>query len=137
MNPTPSQNLSSRSPRKKRELTPAAHAAMLDRLAKARAARQQKRASEPEPPPAFSEPELRITVHTPPRKSNLTDDDWPEIKEMLAAGRTRASVASDYDEEPEVLDSFISFCQRREGKSPGEAPASPSDGTSGAARQTW
>ncbi|QEL14749.1 hypothetical protein [Limnoglobus roseus] len=93
--------------------------------------------SEPEAP-AFTEDDLRITVTKQRRKSHLTDSDWPGIKQMLDAGRSRALIASDYDENPEELDVFIASCERRAGKaSPGEALASPSGVASDAARKKW
>lgn len=54
----------------------------------------------------------------------LVDSDWPDIKEMLAQGRERRSIASDFDTDLEDLEFFISSNQRREAKKPpGEARA--------------
>lgn len=64
----------------------------------------------------------------------LTDDDWPDIKARLAKSPDRRAIASDYDVELDDLNFFIASCQRREGKTPGEALASPSSRTSGAIR---
>jgi hypothetical protein len=67
----------------------------------------------------------------------LTDQDWPDIKARLAKSPDRRAIASDYDVDLEDLNFFIASCQRREGKSPGEAIASPSGGASDAARPKW
>lgn len=67
----------------------------------------------------------------------LTDDDWQDIKARLAKSPDRRAIASDYDVDLDDLNFFIASCQRREGKSPGEALASPSGGASGAARPRW
>lgn len=133
-NPTP--------PLQRKGWTPERKAAQAEIMRKAREAKAAKKMADeanaqPEPVPTFTEAELRITVPKARRKSQLTDADWPEIKEMLAAGRSRATIASDYDEELEDLDFFIASCKRREANSPGEAGASPSGVASGAARQTW
>lgn len=135
-------------PRKKHSMSPEAREAARQRMiamqARKRAEREAAKEEQPDEAdsqpaaPAFTEAELRITVPVPRRKSQLADDDWPEIKEMLAAGRDRKLIASDYDEDPEDLDFFIASCQRREAKSPGEAGASPSGVASDAtARPTW
>jgi hypothetical protein len=125
-------------PKKKRkypELTAEQKAAVAQRLKAGREAK--KRASaEDEPTPDFTKEELRIKVPVHRRTSKLTDADWSEIKEMLAAGRTLNQIASDYDEEPEDLDVFIERRRGQEAQSPGEAQASPSKVASDAARQT-
>lgn len=80
---------------------------------------------------AVSEPDLdsrRITVSLPGRAGmvdrQLTDSDWPDIKEMLSRGRDQKAIASDYDVDPEDLHFFIASNQRREAKQPpGEAHA--------------
>lgn len=131
-------------PRRKHNMSPEAREAarqrMIDMQARKRAEREADNAS-PVPEhhrPNFTDAELRITVPTPRRKSQLTDADWPEIKTMLADGRSREAIASDYDEEVEDLDFFIASSERREAKSPGEAGASPSGVASGATQNpTW
>ena len=106
------------------------------RVAKEAAAEPQSRDVNPEVP-AYPEVDLRITVPAKRRKSQLTDNEWPEIRDMLAAGRDRKAIASDFDEELEDLDFFIASCQGREGKALGEVGASPSEVTSGATRAIW
>jgi hypothetical protein len=113
--------------KKRRNWSPEAREAqaqrMRDRIAAGKMAKKATPARSETVEPEFTEAELRITVpKAPPRKSSLTDTDWPDIKEMLDAGRTRTSIASDYDEEPEDLDFFIASCKRREQRS-GEALA--------------
>lgn len=95
----------------------------------------------PKPLPAIDHERL-ITVHNGYAGKRdpgqpLTDDDWPDIKVRLAKSPDRRAIAGDYDVDLEDLNFFIASCQRREGKSPGEAPAPPSSGASGAARPRW
>ncbi|QEH36535.1 hypothetical protein OJF2_51190 [Aquisphaera giovannonii] len=141
------ESTSVKKPRKTRNWSPEKRAAQADRI---RAINQRKReanrqplvenrdepavAEEPDPVPEFDEADLRITIPKPRRKSQLTDDDWPEIERMLEQGRTRRAIASDYDEDPADLDAFIASHQQKE-RPKGEAPASPSGGTSDATRR--
>ncbi|MFO0958274.1 MAG: hypothetical protein U0800_12745 [Isosphaeraceae bacterium] len=125
-------------PKKKRNFSPEAREAARQRMIAMQARKRAEReAATQEPSPTFSKEELRIKVPVARRKSSLTDSDWPEIKQMLAEGRSRTSIASDYDEEPEDLDAFIADQQRRKAAPPGEAPASPLGRASDAARSTW
>lgn len=132
--------------RKPRAWSPEARAAAAERMRARQAAglmKGRKPGPSTAPPtepaddatPAFTAADLRITVLKPRRVSQLSDSDWPEVQRMLGAGRTRAAIAGDYDEEPEDLDHFIASCQRREARPPGEAPA-PLLPAAGAARPT-
>lgn len=98
--------------------SPEAKAAAAERMramqARKKAEKEAGRPTAVESAPEFSEAERRITVPAPRRKSTLADAEWPEIKQMLVDGKTRATIASDFDEEPEDLDYFIESCQRRE-----------------------
>ena len=67
--------------------------------------------------------------------ATLTDSDWPDIKARLARSPDRRAIASDYDVELDDLNYFIASCQRREGKSSGEALAPPSPQASGATQR--
>ena len=137
---------------KKREWTPEARAAAAERMKKAREARAAKKAagqdtegvtfaptpSRPEKPATVDTDRL-LTVHNDyagkREDATLTDSDWPYIKARLAKSPDRRAIASDYDVELDDLNFFIASCQRREGKSPGEALASPSSVTSGATQR--
>ena len=61
------------------------------------------------------------------KDGQLVESDWPDIREMLAQGRTHSAIAGDFDVEVEELDFFIASQRRREGKEAsrpsGEAPA--------------
>jgi outer membrane biosynthesis protein TonB len=123
--------------RKKHNMSPEAREAARQRMIAMQARKRAEReAATREHQPVFTKEELRITVPAPRRKTSLSDGDWPEIKRMLAEGRSRAAIASDYDEDPEDLDFFISSCQRREARTPGEALAPLPGAAAGAARRT-
>jgi hypothetical protein len=92
----------------------------------------------PKPLPPI-DPERLITVHRgyagKREDGTLTDADWPDIKARLARSEELKAIASDYDISEEDLDFFIASFRRREGKSPGEALASPSSVASGATQR--
>ncbi|MBP3955430.1 hypothetical protein J8F10_09065 [Gemmata sp. G18] len=143
-------------PRKKRNFSPEARAAASERMramqAKKRAEKEGKSSEEhsvPAPPlPAPVKPYAPVPYEKLASDHSgyagkrdpgqpLTDDDWPDIKARLTKSPDRRAIAGDYDVELDDLNFFISSCQRREGKSPGEALAPSSSGASGAVRRTW
>ena len=116
--------------KKRREWSPEAREAARERMRAAQAARwDKKRQSEngDRPSPlqrvivkraeSRSEPEVRneailarVPVSSPADRwvpAPLSDEDWPDIRDMINAGHSREKVAGDYDVPVAVLESFV------------------------------
>lgn len=100
----------------------------------------EEQAQDPKPKPAPQvDIDRLITVHKgyagKREDGTLTDADWPDIKARVARQEEIKAIASDYDVTEEDLGYFIASSQRREGKTSGEAGASPLGRASDAARR--
>lgn len=144
-------------PKKNRNFSPETRAAAAERMRAMQARKKAEREgnsgriaiaeSSPTPPPAakpYTAASVEKLIHDHAGYAGkrdpgqpLTDEDWPGIKSRLARSPDRRAIASDYDVDLDGLNFFIASCQRREGKSPGEALASPSGVASDAARPKW